>query len=110
MFGAACPLRGAMEPGWFDAYGGPLGDEVNLEFDEFSCLTLTISVPTSHLPSPSGTPGDRKLLPVMVYIHGGGAQEGIGHVDGLHDNAPLAAHAESLGMQIVTVNIRYRLN
>jgi carboxylesterase type B len=46
----------------------------------------------------------------MVYVHGGGAQEGIGQVDGLHSNAALAAYSSELSLQTVTVNIGYRLN
>ncbi|KAF7558986.1 hypothetical protein G7046_g5167 [Stylonectria norvegica] len=104
-FGAACPQAGARNPMWFDAYGGPLEDDLDLEFDEFTCLNLTISVPESQL----STATDRKL-PVMVYIHGGGAQEGVGHVDGLHSNAALTSYAASITQPVVTVNIGYRLH
>ena len=40
--------------------------ELELEFDEFTCLTVTVSVPKAHL-------DDVKKgvkLPVMVYLHG----------------------------------------
>ena len=104
-FGAACPQTAAMNPMWFDAYGGPLEDDHNLEFDEFTCLNLTISVPESQLATST-----EKKLPVMIYIHGGGAQEGIGHVDGLHSNAALTSYAASITQPVVTVNIGYRLH
>ncbi|KAI7972800.1 hypothetical protein EIK77_003946 [Talaromyces pinophilus] len=103
-FGAACPQLGGAHPSWFDPYGGPLEDELNVEFDEFRCLNVTISVPESQF-----APGATKKLPVMVYIHGGGAQEGIGHVDGLHSNAPLTSFAASISLPVVAVNIGYRL-
>ncbi|KAH8901175.1 alpha/beta-hydrolase [Thozetella sp. PMI_491] len=105
-FGAACPQPGGTSPRWFDPYGGPLEDDKHLEFNEFTCLSLTISVPASQL----GRRKAKEKLPVMVYIHGGGAQDGMGHVDGLHSNAPLASFAASISQPVITVNIGYRLN
>lgn len=108
-FGAACPQVGGTTARWFEAYGGPLDDDRGIEFNEFTCLTVCISAPASHLVALAS--GDNpKPLPVMLYVHGGGAQEGIGHVDGLHSNAPLAAYASSISLPVVTVNIGYRLN
>ncbi|EXJ71675.1 uncharacterized protein A1O5_05483 [Cladophialophora psammophila CBS 110553] len=104
-FGHACPQVGATKPAWFDAYGGPLEDDQGLGFDEFTCLTLSVSVPESHLSSDNPKP-----LPVMIYVHGGGAQEGVGHVDGLHSSAPLAAYSSEVSLPVVTVNIGYRLD
>lgn len=108
-FGAACPQLGGMGPTWFDSYGGPLPDDQGIAFDEFTCLNLTISVPQQHLLDISEGKNP-KALPVMMYVFGGGAQEGIGNVDGLHSNAPLAAYASSISMPVITVNIGYRLN
>ncbi|KIW67235.1 hypothetical protein PV04_06500 [Phialophora macrospora] len=108
-FGAACPQVGATKPSWFSAYGGALEDDLGLEFDEFTCLTVSISVPETCLSVHAGGK-EPELRPVMVYIHGGGAQEGIGHVDGLHSNAALAAYSSELSLHAVTVNIGYRLN
>ncbi|EXJ58668.1 hypothetical protein A1O7_06096 [Cladophialophora yegresii CBS 114405] len=108
-FGAACPQVGATKPSWFTAYGGPLDDDLGVRFDEYTCLSVSISVPETCLSVNS----DRKGLerrPVMVYIHGGGAQEGIGHADGLHSNAALAAYSSELSLHAITVNIGYRLN
>ncbi|OQV01425.1 hypothetical protein CLAIMM_06789 [Cladophialophora immunda] len=104
-FGHACPQVGATKPTWFEAYGGPLEDDLGIEFDEFTCLTLSVSVPESYL-----SDNNHKPLPVMIYVHGGGAQEGVGHVDGLHSNAPLTAYSSEIALPIVTVNIGYRLN
>jgi carboxylesterase type B len=105
-FGAACPQLGATKPDWCDSYGGPLEDDLYWEFDEMTCLSVTISVPESHL---RATQSENRL-PVMVYVHGGGAQEGIGHVDGLHSNAPITAYAASISEPVITVNVGYRLN
>ncbi|KAK6379544.1 hypothetical protein LTS17_006462 [Exophiala oligosperma] len=107
-FGAACPQVAAMSATWFESYGGPLPDDHGIDFDEFTCLTTTISVPQQHLVGLE----ERKYpkpLPVMLYVHGGGAQEGVGSVDGLHSNSPLAAYASSISMPVITVNIGYRL-
>lgn len=104
-FGAACPQPGATKPAWFAPQGGKLPDDVLLEFDEFTCLTVSISVPESQLSLPT-----TKALPVMVYIHGGAAQDGCGHVDGVHNNAPLTAFSHSISLPVVVVNIGYRLN
>lgn len=106
-FGAACPQLGALDPAWCSPYGGPLEDDLLLEFDELTCLSVTISVPHVHL---SLRQAERKLLPVMVYVHGGGAQDGTGHVDGLHSNAPLTSFAASISQPVITVNVGYRLN
>ncbi|KAK4935544.1 hypothetical protein LTR10_023407 [Elasticomyces elasticus] len=108
-FGAACPQIGGTTARWFEAYGGKLPDDHGIEFNEFSCLTMSISVPESHLASLAN--GDNPTpLPILLYVHGGGAQEGIGHVDGLHSNAPLAAYASSISLPVITINIGYRLN
>jgi carboxylesterase type B len=103
-YGAACPQIGGAHPSWCDPYGGPLQDDLNLEFDEFTCLTVSISVPESQLVSDTAT-----KLPVMVYVHGGGMSEGIGHVDGLHSNAPITSYAASISQPVIAVNIGYRL-
>ncbi|KAK5054457.1 hypothetical protein LTR84_001348 [Exophiala bonariae] len=104
-FGAACPQPGATKPAWFAPQGGKLPDDELLDFDEFTCLTVSISVPVSQL-----THQTDKALPVMVYVHGGAAQDGCGHVDGLHNNGPLAAFAHSISQPVIIVNIGYRLN
>jgi carboxylesterase type B len=103
--GSACPQPSTRFPDFFDAYGGPLPGETGLTFDEFDCLTLSISAPKQHLESKAIA-----KLPVMVYIYGGGAAEGTGHVDGLHDTTTLCAFAESIGKPCVFVNIGYRVN
>ncbi|VUC23416.1 unnamed protein product [Clonostachys rosea] len=105
-YGAACPQVGGAHPSWCDPYGGPLQDDSNLEFDEFTCLTVSISVPESQLTSDTDK---ATKLPVMVYIHGGGMSEGIGHVDGLHSNAPITSYAASISQPVIAVNIGYRL-
>lgn len=106
-YGAASPQLGAQHPAWCSPYGGPLEDDLLIEFDEFTCLSVSISVPHAQL---SQNAAERKLLPVMVYIHGGGAQDGTGHVDGLHNNAPLTAYAASIDQPVIVVNVGYRLH
>lgn len=75
-FGTACPQLGARHPAWSSPYGGALEDDIGMVFEENTCLTMTISVPQAHLEQ-----GDAKSsLPVMVYVHGGGASDGVAHV------------------------------
>ncbi|KPI36645.1 Para-nitrobenzyl esterase [Cyphellophora attinorum] len=105
-FGAACPQVDGKSDTWFGSYGGRLEDDIGIALDEFTCLNLTISVPEHALAAKDPA----KLLPVMVYVHGGGLQEGVGHVDGLHANGPLAAYSAHISQPVVTVNIGYRLN
>jgi carboxylesterase type B len=49
-------------------------------------------------------------VPVMVYVHGGGAREGYGHIDGMHDNARMCTLSVHEEMPVIVVNIGYRLN
>lgn len=107
--GFACPQPNAEDPSWYSGYGGPLADDC-FEFDEFSCLALTISVPETQLSTVAANRMTFQKLPVLAYIHGGGLQEGLSHVDGFHDNAPLAAYSSTLNLPLITVNIGYRLN
>lgn len=108
--GTACPQQGALSPGWNEPQGGILNNEV-WTFDEFTCLSLSISVPESHLSRADKYElGAGKALPVLVYVHGGGAEAGLGHIDELHNNTPLTAFAETINSPVITVNISYRLN
>lgn len=72
--GVACPQT----PHNPAAYGGRLPGEPDRAYDEFSCLTLMISVPKSTLSS-----SRKKLLPVMVHVHGGAFSEG-NHTADIH--------------------------
>ena len=101
-FGAACPqlLPNA------DVYGGPIPGEEKVAVDEFGCLNLTISVPRSQLLAG----GVSAMLPVLVYVHGGGLSEGTGAVDGLHETNKLVHASIEQQMPVVIVSICYRLN
>lgn len=67
-YGAACPQLGAVNDAWADPYGGWLEDEKDIEFDEFTCLTLTISVPLFCLEELEKD--CEQKVPVMIYVHG----------------------------------------
>ena len=105
-YGAACPQIGASKDSWFHSYGGPLEGELSIHFDDLTCLNLSISVPRAALSGPTGLYG----LPVMVYVHGGGFQEGIGHVDEAHSPSRLVSFSIVQSMPVIGVNIGYRLN
>ncbi|KAJ9602327.1 hypothetical protein H2200_013182 [Cladophialophora chaetospira] len=112
-YGAACPQAACeivadgsgsgMGGKFHTAYGGPLEDDVSIWFDDLRCTNLSLAVPKGLL---SGG----KKVPVLVYVHGGGMAEGVGHVDGLHAGVRLAGLGAKEGMETVVVNIGYRLN
>lgn len=76
----ACP---APEQDQGGAIGGVLPGDKPREYDEWTCLNLTISAPADALDDQD------KNLPVMVYVHGGAFKEGGGHVSALHGESPL---------------------
>lgn len=77
-YGTACPSPPENEQ--TEGAGGPLPGEEPKEFDEFSCLNLTISAPVAGL----GGDGKRGGVPVMVYVHGGAFVGGSAHVSALN--------------------------
>ncbi|KAK7203061.1 Alpha/Beta hydrolase protein [Myxozyma melibiosi] len=86
------------------AFGGKLPPEEH-EFDEFKCLNLTISVPTSLLES-----GDEAKVPVLAWVHGGGLKTGGGACCGLEDCARIVDLSIAEGKPVVAVAIQYRLD
>jgi carboxylesterase type B len=65
------------------AVGGPLKGEPVYQYNEFDCLTLVISTPKQALDDVSNSGQSHKLLPVMVYVHGGAFSESL-HIKALH--------------------------
>ncbi|KAK9358554.1 Alpha/Beta hydrolase protein [Lipomyces starkeyi] len=88
-----------------EAYGGLLPPTTYI-FDEFACLNLTITLPTSLL---QGLEANQKKFPVMVWIHGGGLKTGGGANYGVEDCANFVEHSIAIGKPIITVAIQYRL-
>ncbi|KAF9165263.1 hypothetical protein DFQ26_000366 [Actinomortierella ambigua] len=72
-------------------------------FDEETCLNLNIFVPKDHLEHA------QSLLPVMVWIHGGGFKDG-GNGLSLYDASNLVARSIEVGRPVIVVTINYRLN
>ena len=91
-----------------DAFlGGPLPESEHINrFDEFRCLTLSISVPGPVLQQQKSKPSKH---PVLVYIHGGGYVEGGGATFPQADACRLAALSYHDGNPVILVNINYRL-
>ncbi|RKK27582.1 hypothetical protein BFJ66_g16591 [Fusarium oxysporum f. sp. cepae] len=82
-YGHACPqTEQGMEP-----FGGPIPGDEKREYDEFSCLNLTITAPVSVLKS-----GSTQKVPVMVYVHGGGFTVGA-HYGGPNDTTRMVTQA-----------------
>ena len=74
-YGRACPAT--PQDDQIEAVGGLLPGEELTQYDEFTCLNLTISAPKEAL----GV--ENKLCPVMVYVHGGAFKVG-GHISAFH--------------------------
>ncbi|KAJ6256958.1 Cholinesterase [Drechslerella dactyloides] len=104
-YGFACPGR-PHEP-------SNLPGEQPTRYDEFKCLTVTISAVRRTLETLSS--GDIAALnhldsaPVLVYIHGGAFTEGAGHVSAMHETTRIAALAAREDSDVVVVSIGYRL-
>ncbi|KAK9351549.1 hypothetical protein V1505DRAFT_180417 [Lipomyces doorenjongii] len=81
-----------------ESYGGLLSPTTYI-FDEFACLNLTITLPTSLLQSPDE---NQKNLPIIVWIHGGGLETGGGGNCGLEDCANFVEHSITIGKPIIT--------
>ncbi|CAI7590855.1 unnamed protein product [Penicillium glandicola] len=107
-YGAACPQ--VPQPfGRGSATGGLVPGEEPVTYDEQSCLNLTISAPAKNFPETRQSM-PKRLLPVLVYVHGGGFIEGKGHVSALHDTTKMAELASHEAMDVVIVSIGYRVN
>ncbi|PUU73335.1 Alpha/Beta hydrolase protein [Tuber borchii] len=77
----------------------------DLTQDEFECLNLVITVPSSILNSPDS----EEILPVFVNIHRG-ANKWISSSVPLLDMANFVKKSMDIGKPIVAVGINYRLN
>lgn len=108
-YGAACP-QVPQPTGRGSATGGFVPGEKAVLYDEQSCLNLTISTPVTSSQQKHDLPRSKRLLPVLVYVHGGGFIEGKGHVSALHDTTKMAELAVKETMDVVIVSIGYRLN
>ncbi|KAF4632773.1 hypothetical protein G7Y89_g5342 [Cudoniella acicularis] len=74
--------------------------------DEFACLNLNIAAP---LEAVSEKNAGRKLLPVMVWVHGGAFRHGSNSVT-KYDPQVFSLDARKAGNPIILVQINYRLN
>lgn len=108
-YGAACP-QVPQPTGIGSATGGFVPGEEPVTYDEQACLNLTISAPVKNVLDETGPSLPKRLLPVLVYVHGGGFIEGKGHVSALHDTTKMAELAAHESMDVVIVSIGYRLS
>ncbi|KAJ5371768.1 Carboxylesterase type B [Penicillium concentricum] len=108
-YGAACP-QVPQPTGRGSATGGFVPGEEPVTYDEQTCLNLTISAPVKSALNKTGLSMPKRLLPVLVYVHGGGMVEGKGHVSALHDTSKMTELAAHEAMDVVIVSIGYRLN
>ncbi|KAG0045911.1 hypothetical protein BGZ83_008885 [Gryganskiella cystojenkinii] len=76
-------------------------------FNEEHCLNLNIFSPQGHFDNHFK---DKPLLPVMVWIHGGGYKDGSNAMN-LYEASNLVAHSiRQLGRPVIVVTMNYRLN
>ncbi|OAQ29434.1 alpha/beta-hydrolase [Linnemannia elongata AG-77] len=82
-------------------------DEVEYSkvYSEEHCLNLNIFAPHDQLNSKF-----KPLIPVMVWIHGGGFKDGSNGMS-LYDATNMVAHSvKGVGRPVIVVTINYRLN
>ncbi|KAI1308445.1 hypothetical protein EDD11_004268 [Mortierella claussenii] len=75
----------------------------SIRYSERDCLNLNIFVPLQHLTKA------QMLIPVMVWIHGGGFLSGSNALP-LYDGTNFVAKSVRLGRPVILVTINYRLN
>jgi len=73
------------------------------EVSEENCLNLNIFAPQGRLNT------SQPLIPVMVWIHGGGYKDG-GNAMNLYDGTNLVARSMEIEHPVIVVTINYRLN
>lgn len=56
----------------------------DMKYDEFKCLSLTITTPLKCMSEGGSVYRETEKLPVLVYVHGGGFIEGGGSVNDSH--------------------------
>ncbi|KAF9926901.1 hypothetical protein FBU30_003622 [Linnemannia zychae] len=87
--------------------GADEDDEVEYSkvYNEEHCLNLNIFAPIDRLNNEY-----KPLIPVMVWIHGGGFKDGSNGMS-LYDATNLVAHSvKKVGRPVIVVTINYRLN
>jgi carboxylesterase type B len=75
-----------------------------LRYNDLEVTTMTIAAPKAALEH------SLDKLPVMVYIHGGGLAEGIGHANGKQNLRRLVEFSIEENMPVIGISIGYRLN
>ncbi|KAL5498676.1 hypothetical protein ACEPAH_2031 [Sanghuangporus vaninii] len=73
-----------------------------LEENEFECLNLTVTMPAP------ACRGKHELLPVMVWIHGGGNVTGCG-TDWIWDSGVLVRRSVQIDEPVIIVAVNFRL-
>ncbi|KAF3234101.1 hypothetical protein TWF192_001662 [Orbilia oligospora] len=105
-YGFACPGR-PHDP-------SDLPGELPRQYDEFKCLTLTISAIKSQLDIVSSGSLEQlnhlQKLPVLIYLHGGAFTEGAGHISSMHETIRLASFSiTDSSTPTILISIGYRL-
>ncbi|KAG0309286.1 hypothetical protein BGZ98_003888 [Dissophora globulifera] len=75
----------------------------SIQYSEKDCLNMNIYAPLEHLSKA------QTLIPVMVWIHGGGFLSGSNALP-KYDGTNFVARSIQLGRPVILVSINYRLN
>ncbi|KAG0243906.1 Alpha/Beta hydrolase protein [Mortierella sp. GBAus27b] len=75
----------------------------SIQYSEEHCLNMNVYTPFEHLTKA------QTLIPVMVWIHGGGLLSGSNALP-IYDGTNFVARSVQLGRPIILVSINYRLN
>ncbi|ODQ67594.1 alpha/beta-hydrolase [Nadsonia fulvescens var. elongata DSM 6958] len=78
------------------------------ESDELLCLNLSITRPKPTLHQNCTQENPNQLLPVIIWIHGGGHYDGSGY-DDVHQPQALVHQSMAIGKPVIVVSLQYRL-
>ncbi|KAG0148766.1 hypothetical protein CROQUDRAFT_691971 [Cronartium quercuum f. sp. fusiforme G11] len=90
-----------------DACPQPASSDIPVPISE-DCLSLNIYRPAKPVKRPSPLTSDKgTLLPVLVWIHGGGLSYGS---SAEYDGSTIVSHSHEMGKPILLITLNYRLN
>jgi len=110
-FGPSCPQKCGAQT-WDLAFVGDVtlpcehGQGETEKMDEFECLHVNVTTPTSFLDRPDSQ--GYRILPVFVWVHGGGLSMGSNSWP-QYDLQKFVDRSVEIGRPIVSVSINYRV-
>lgn len=113
-FGPSCPQHRAAQAWDLTLIGSAKlsyaqGQGPTERMDEFECLNLNVTMPKSGLGNAPTTPGRRHLLPVFVWVHGGGLSMGSNNWP-QYQMQRFVERSVEIRKPVIGVGITYRVN